>query len=100
MSQLHDEYANVFGTIYVNPIDVESLDLTPNQNVLVSNKYGKAKYILGENSSLKPGTALIYSGFPFAQPEYMNVNLFTPEISEESELSGAYFSTIVKITKN
>jgi len=100
MSQLHDEYANVFGTIYVNPIDVESLDLTPNQNVLVSNKYGKAKYILGENSNLKPGTALIYSGFPFAQPEYMNVNLFTPEISEESELSGAYFSTIVKITKN
>jgi anaerobic selenocysteine-containing dehydrogenase len=99
ISQFHEEYAIIFGTIYVNPKDVESIDLTPDQKVLVSNKYGEAKYILGQNSDLKPGTALIYSGFPFAHSDYKNVNIFTPDISEESGYSGAYFSSIVKITK-
>jgi hypothetical protein len=80
-------------------MDVKSLGLTPDQKVLVSNKYGEAKYNLSENSDLKPGTTLIYSGFPFAHTDYKNVNIFTPEMSEESGLSGAYFSTIVKITK-
>ncbi|GAH38614.1 unnamed protein product, partial [marine sediment metagenome] len=65
----------------------------------VSNKNGKAKYNLGENPDLKPNTALIYSGFPFPNAEYKNVNIFTPEMAEESGRSGAYFSTIVKITK-
>jgi len=99
IGQLHQEYANVFGTIYINPIDTSLLGLTPNQEVLVSNKNGKAKYNLGENSDLKPNTALIYSGFPFPNAEYKNVNIFTPEMAEESGRSGAYFSTIVKITK-
>ncbi|MBY9014513.1 MAG: molybdopterin-dependent oxidoreductase [Candidatus Lokiarchaeota archaeon] len=96
---LHEEYSSIFGTIFINPMDVKSLCLTPDQKVLVSNKYGEAKYILGENSDLKPGTALIYSGIPFAHTDYKNVNIFTPEMSEESGLSGAYFSTIVRITK-
>ncbi len=99
IGQLHAEYASIFGTIYINPIDVKSLGLTPDQKVLVSNKYGETKYTLGENSNLKPGTALIYSGYPFAHTDYKNVNIFTPEMSEESGLSGAYFSTIVRITK-
>ena len=99
IGQLREEYASIFGTIYINPIDGKSLGLTPDQKVVVSNKYGEAKYTLGENSDLKPGTALIYSGIPFAHTEYKNVNIFTPEMSEESGLSGAYFSTVVKITK-
>jgi anaerobic selenocysteine-containing dehydrogenase len=89
----------VFGTIYINPIDTSLLGLTPDQEVLVSNKNGRAKYNLGENSDLKPGIALIYSGFPFPNAEHKNVNIFTPEMAEESGRSGAYFSTIVKITK-
>ena len=99
LGQLHEEHASIFGTIYINPIDVKLLDLTPDQKVLVSNKYGKAKYVLAENSDLKPGTTLIYSGFPFAHTDYKNVNIFTPGVAEESGLSGAYFSVIVKITK-
>jgi anaerobic selenocysteine-containing dehydrogenase len=99
LGQLHEEYASVFGTIYINPVDGKSLGLTPDQKVLVSNKYGEAKYTLGENSNLKSGTALIYSGLPFTYTDYKNVNIFTSEKSEESGLSGAYFSAIVRITK-
>ncbi|MHA1242467.1 MAG: molybdopterin-dependent oxidoreductase, partial [Promethearchaeota archaeon] len=99
MGEIHGEYENVFGKIFLNPYDIESIGLKLHQIVLVSNKFGKAKYILGGNSDLKPGTTLIYSGLPFTDSDYKNVNIFTPEMSEESKLSGAYFSTIVKITK-
>jgi len=99
MGEIHKEFENVFEKIFLNPYDIESIGLKLEENVLVSNNFGEAKYILGGNSDLKPGTALIYSGFPFAHSEYMNVNIFTSETSEESGRSGAYFSTIVKITK-
>jgi len=99
MGEIHGEYKNVFGKIFLNPYDIDSIGLKQHEKVLVSNKFGEAKYILGANSDLKPGIALIYSGFPFAHSDYKNVNIFTPEISEESGYSGAYFSAIVKITK-
>jgi len=99
MGQIHGEFEKVFSKIFLNPYDIESVGLKLHEKVLVSNKFGEAKYILGENSNLKPGTVLIYSGFPFALSDYKNVNIFTPETSEESRFSGAYFSTIVKITK-
>jgi len=99
MGEIHGEFENVFGKIFLNLYDIESVGLKLHEKVLVSNKFGEAKYILGENSNLKPGTALIYSGLPFAHSDYKNVNIFTPETSEESRLSGAYFSAIVKITK-
>ncbi len=99
MGEIHGEFENVFGKVFLNPYDIKSIELKPHENVLVSNKIGKAKYILGENSDLKPGTALIFSGLPFVHSDYENVNIFTPEKPEESELSGAYFSAIVKITK-
>jgi len=99
MGEIHGEFENVFGKIFLNSYDIDSIGLKLHENVLVSNNFGEAKYILGENSDLKPGTALIYSGLPFTDSEYKNVNIFTPETSEESRRSGAYFSTIVKITK-
>ena len=99
MGEIHREFENVFGKIFLNPYDIESIGLKLYESVLVSNKFGEAKFFLGENSDLKPGTALIYSGHPFAHSDYKNVNIFTPETSEESRRSGAYFSAIVKITK-
>ena len=99
MGEIHGEFENVFGKIFLNSYDIDSIGLKLHEKVLVSNKFGEAKYILGENSDLKPGTALIYSGLPFTDSDYKNVNIFTPETSEESRRSGAYFSTIVKITK-
>ena len=99
IGEIHGEFESVFGKIFLNPYDIESVGLKLHEKVLVSNKLGEAKYILGENSDLKPGTVLIYSGHPFASSDYKNVNIFTPETSEASRLSGAYFSTIVKITK-
>ena len=99
MGEIHREFENVFGKIFLNPYNIESIGLKLHENVIVSNKFGEAKYILGENSDLIAGTALIYSGLPFPHSDYKNVNIFTPEMSEESGYSGAYFSTIVKITK-
>jgi len=99
MGEIHGEFENVFGKIFLNPYDIELIGLKLHEKVLVSNKFGEAKYNLEENSDLKSGIALIYSGLPFMHSDYKNVNIFTPETSEESRLSGAYFSTIVKITK-
>ncbi len=99
MGEIHKEFENVFGKIFLNPYDIELIKLKPNEEVLVSNKYSEAKFILDQNNTLKPGTALIFSGLPFVNAEYENVNFFTPEKPEESELSGAYFSVTVKISK-
>jgi len=97
--EIHREFENDFGKIFLNPRDIESNGLELHENVLVSNKFGEAKFILDQNTALKSGTALIYSGLPFANTLYENVNFLTPEKPEESELSGAYFSVIVKISK-
>ncbi|MFX1287258.1 MAG: molybdopterin dinucleotide binding domain-containing protein [Promethearchaeota archaeon] len=99
MGGIHKEFEEIFGKIFLNPDDIESIELQPKEEVLVSNKFGEEKFILEQNGNLKPGTALIYSGLPFANTIYKNANFFTPERPEESELSGAYFSTIVKIIK-
>ena len=97
--EIHEDYRKIFSKIFLNPIDIESLGIKPPQEVLVSNKFAKARYILDQNIALKSGTALIYSGAPFVNNEYENVNIFTPDKPEESENSGAYFSTVVKISK-
>jgi anaerobic selenocysteine-containing dehydrogenase len=99
MGEIHKELENVFGKIFLNPYDIKLLGLKLNEEVLVSNKNCEAKFILDQNSALKSGTALIFSGLPFANTVYANVNFFTPEKPEESELSGAYFSVIIKISK-
>jgi len=99
MGEIHREFENDFGKVYLNPNDLESMGLKPNEKVLVSNQFGKVKFILDQNNALKPGTALIFSGLPFANTQYENVNFFTSEKPEESKLSGAYFSVIIKISK-
>ena len=99
MGVIHKKFVDVFGKIFLNPYDIESNELKPNDEVLVSNNFRKAKFILDQNSTLKSGTALIYSGLPFDNTEHENVNFFTSEKPEESKLSGAYFSVIVKISK-
>lgn len=100
MGEIHKEFEDIFGKIYLNPYDIESIGLKPKEEVLVSNKLRKAKFILDQNPDLKSGTALIYSGLPYENSMYENVNFFTPKRPEESKLSGAYFSVIVKISKN
>ncbi|MFX1259954.1 MAG: molybdopterin dinucleotide binding domain-containing protein, partial [Promethearchaeota archaeon] len=97
--EIYGEFKKDFTKVFLNPIDIETLRLKPNEEVLVSNDFGKAKYILDQKDSLKPGTALIYSGSPFIDTKYKNVNFLTPDKPEESGLSGAYFSTIIKISK-
>jgi anaerobic selenocysteine-containing dehydrogenase len=99
MGEIHKEIENVFGKIFLNPYDIELIGLKLYDDVLVSNKNGEGKFILDQDSALKFGTALIYSGLPFAKTKFTNVNFLTPENPEESELSGAYFSVIVKISK-
>jgi anaerobic selenocysteine-containing dehydrogenase len=99
MGELHENFKDVFNKIYLNPSDIESIGLKPNDEVIVSNQFSKGKYILEHNSALKQGIGLIYSGLPFANAISKNANFFTPERPEESQLSGAYFSTIVKISK-
>jgi len=99
MGEIHREFENIFGKIFLNPYDIESIGLKLHENVRVSSKFGEAKFILDQNNDLKSGTALIFSGLPFANTLYENVNIFTPEKPEESELSGAYFSVIIKISK-
>ncbi|MBY9011370.1 MAG: molybdopterin-dependent oxidoreductase [Candidatus Lokiarchaeota archaeon] len=100
MGEIHKEFENVFGKIFLNPYDIELIGLKPKDKVFVSNKFGEARFILDKKSALKSGTALIYSGLPFANTKYENVNFLTPKKPEESELSGAYFSVLVKITKD
>ena len=99
MGEIHAKFKNDFGKIFLNSNDIEKLRLKTKENVLVSNRYNKGEFILHQNNALKSGVALIYSGLPFADTNYVNVNFFTPEKPEESELSGAYFSALVKISK-
>ncbi|MBY9020410.1 MAG: molybdopterin-dependent oxidoreductase [Candidatus Lokiarchaeota archaeon] len=100
LGDIHEEFENVFGKIFLNPHDIELIGLKLKEKVLVSNKFSEAKFILDQSSALKSGTVLIFSGLPFANTVYKNVNFFTPGKPEESELSGAYFSVLVKITKD
>jgi hypothetical protein len=96
---LNSKYYEDFGRIFLNPDDILGLDLDIDKEVLVSNEYGIAKYILSELPSLKSGIALIYSGASSPYYTSTNVNLFTPDIPEESGLSGAYYSSIIQVKK-
>jgi anaerobic selenocysteine-containing dehydrogenase len=99
MGEIHKEYNEDFSKIFLNPSDIELIGLKTKDVVLVSNKFSEGKFIIDENFALKSGTALIYSGLPYPNSSSKNANFFTSEKPEESELSGAYFSVIVKITK-
>ncbi|MFX0077506.1 MAG: molybdopterin dinucleotide binding domain-containing protein, partial [Candidatus Hermodarchaeota archaeon] len=99
MGEINKKFKEVFKKIYLNPSDIKSIGLKAKDEVFVSNKFCKGKFLLEQNHALKPGTALIYSGLPFANMLYKNANYFTSETPEESKLSGAYFSTIVKVSR-
>jgi len=99
LGQLNSKYYEDFGRIFLNPDDIKVLDLDIDKEVIVSNEYGHAKYVLAELSSLKSGIALIYSGASSPNNDSTNVNLFTPDIPEESGLSGAYYSSVIQVKK-
>jgi len=99
LGQLNSKYYEDFGKIFLNPDDIKVLDLDIDKEVIVSNEYGYAKYILGKLASLKSGIALIYSGASSPYNDSTNVNLFTPDIPEESGLSGAYYSSVIQVKK-
>ncbi len=99
LGQVHFKYIDEFSKIFLTPEDIESLELNKGNKVIVSNEYYRGVYILEESNILKSGTALIYSGLSSILEEKTNVNHFTPSKPEELGYSGAYNSTLVKITK-
>ncbi|MFX1280150.1 MAG: molybdopterin-dependent oxidoreductase [Promethearchaeota archaeon] len=99
LGQLNSVYFDDFGKVFLNPKDIKKINFQGNDLVEVYNEYGSADYILAELESLKPGVALIYSGASSPYNTQSNVNLFTPDIPEESGLSGAYNSTKIQIQK-
>jgi anaerobic selenocysteine-containing dehydrogenase len=96
---LNSRYEKDFSKVFLNPEDIETLELNVGEEVVVSNNLGSNQYNLGELKMLKPGTALIYSGGASPYEERPNVNLFTPNVPEELGLSGAYNSTIIQIQR-
>ncbi|MFW9864856.1 MAG: molybdopterin-dependent oxidoreductase [Candidatus Thorarchaeota archaeon] len=99
LGQLNLKYLADFGKVFLNKEDITQLKLNSGDNVLVSNDYGSAIYILSELRSLKKGTALIFSGASSPSNENVNVNIFTPDTPEELGLSGAYNSVKICIEK-
>lgn len=99
LGQLNSTYYADFSKIFLNPEDIKKLKLEVHEEVQVSNDYGSAIYLVDELKSLKSGIALIYSGASSPHIKSSNVNLFTSDIPEESGLSGAYYSTVIKVKK-
>ena len=99
LGQLNSMYYEDFSKVFLNSEDIKKLNLKVDENVRVYNEYGSANYVLGALKSLKPGTALIYSGASSPLNRSLNVNLFTPDTPEESGLSGAYNSTVIQVKK-
>ncbi|MHA1728736.1 MAG: molybdopterin dinucleotide binding domain-containing protein, partial [Promethearchaeota archaeon] len=99
LGQLHSEYIEDFGKIFLSPEDINNkkLGLEIGSQVSVSNKFGTAVYTLEKSDQLKPGVALIYSGLSSPKKSRSNVNLFTPGKPEWLGNSGSYNSTSVKI---
>ena len=46
MGEIHKEFKDIFSRIFLNPVDIESIDLKLNDEVLVSNKFSEGNYIL------------------------------------------------------
>ncbi|MFW9894441.1 MAG: molybdopterin dinucleotide binding domain-containing protein, partial [Candidatus Thorarchaeota archaeon] len=99
LAQLNMRYTQDFDKIFLSPNDINTLELQLEDEVMVSNEFGSARYILAELKSLKTGTALIYSGGSSAYCKRPNVNIFTSDIPEELGLSGAYNSTKIQIQR-
>ena len=99
LGQIQSAYLKDFNKIYLNQEDIRIIELKKGEIVLVSNEFGKGEYILGENNSLKSGTALIYSGLSSQIEIENNANIFTTDTPEEMGSSGAYNSSTVKIIK-
>ncbi|MHA2268378.1 MAG: molybdopterin-dependent oxidoreductase [Promethearchaeota archaeon] len=99
LGQLNSKYHEDFRKVFLHPEDISALELNVGEKVSVSNDLGSAYYDLAELKTLKPGTALIFSGGSSSYDEKPNVNLFTPDIPEELGSSGAYNSTIIRIRR-
>ncbi|MFW9822296.1 MAG: molybdopterin-dependent oxidoreductase [Candidatus Thorarchaeota archaeon] len=99
IGQLNPSYAKDFSKVFLNPNDINMLDLQLEDEVIVLNEFGTARFFLAELKSLKPGTALIYSGGSFPHEKRPNVNIYTSDIPEELGLSGAYYSTKIQIQR-
>jgi anaerobic selenocysteine-containing dehydrogenase len=97
--QINKKSLEDFENVFLHPLDIKKLNFQKNEKVLVSNRYGKAEYVVDTFEQLRPGVALIYSGSPRHSEKGINVNLFTPQNPEKSRLSGSYYSTMIKISK-
>ncbi|MHA1932759.1 MAG: molybdopterin-dependent oxidoreductase [Promethearchaeota archaeon] len=99
LGRLNSNYCKDFTKVFLSSVDIKTLKLSVGEEVVVSNEYGSAHYMLDELKILKSGTALIYSGGASPYEEKPNVNLFTPDTPEELGGSGAYYSTIIQIRR-
>jgi len=99
LGRINSQYCKDFNKVFLSPEDIRALQLKVGENLVVSNEFGTNNYNLDELKTLKPGTALIYSGGGSPYGERPNVNLFTPDVPEELGLSGAYNSTIIQIRR-
>jgi len=97
LGQIQSKYLYEFNKVYINPSDIENLNLQVGEEVLISNVFGSEKYNVEESKSLKEGVALIYSGCPMDCTR--NVNTLISDKPEELGFSGAYNSAIISITK-
>jgi anaerobic selenocysteine-containing dehydrogenase len=97
--QINRKSLGDFQYVFLHPLDIKRLNFQENEKVLVSNRYGKAEYVIDKFEQLRSGVALIYSGSPLHSAKGINVNLFTPQNPEKSRLSGSYNSTMIKISK-
>jgi len=99
LGRLNSKYYKDFSKVFLSPEDIRTLKLNVGEKLLVSNEFGSNHYNLDELKILKPGTVLIYSGGASPNEERPSVNLFTPDVPEELGLSGAYYSTIIRIRR-
>ena len=99
LKQLHPKFITDFDYIFLPLKEINNLNLTNGERVLVSNNYGSGEYNVMELASLKSGTALIYSGLSSSLKGHSNANLFISEKPEELGLSGAYNSALIKVSK-
>ncbi|MFX1356087.1 MAG: molybdopterin-dependent oxidoreductase [Promethearchaeota archaeon] len=99
LGQIHPKYLGVFEKVYLSQGDIKKFKLKHGESVIVSNEYGRGKFIVEESRLLRSGVAMIYSGCPLNSANRRNVNVLIGDRPEELGFSGSYNSATVRITK-
>ncbi|MCF2138841.1 MAG: molybdopterin-dependent oxidoreductase [Candidatus Lokiarchaeota archaeon] len=98
LGEINSQFNSDFLKVFLNPLDIVSIDSRVGERVKVSNQFGEGIFILEVMPSLGREMALIYSGGPNRNPSSLNANHFTNSIPEILGHSGSYFSGTVHIS--